>query len=183
MGRGGRSLHGIARCDDGNVRVVPGVIAGDADEHSDSYQQDDYGPTCPLRAVVASREPPLAEGSGLHDAGEVVDSADGKPNRMPIEAFQAKCSPHPNHSPCVRNQAMESKSPASIVTSVLVQVAPGLKMWPSPKRRDMPMVAAIGPMASIRRAIGVAAKCDFFGERGDREGDKVEKEQTEGARL
>ena len=95
MGGRWRSFHGVAGCDDGDVGVVPGVVAGDADQDGDADEQNDDGERCALRAVVAAGEPELAEGAGLDDAGEVVDSADRQAEENADRGVPRKMDPPP----------------------------------------------------------------------------------------
>ena len=106
----------------------------------------------------------------------------GRPNRMPMLAFQAKCSPQPSHRPWVRSHAIESRTPANMVMRMLIQVASGLKACSSPKSSDMTNGRSGRADSLDQAAKGIAAKGDLFGQRADGERRKVEKTQPEGAR-
>jgi hypothetical protein len=64
--------------DDRDVGVVPGVVASNANEDEDSYEQDNRGEVCALRAVGAASEPEAAQGAGFNDTGKAADPTDGQ---------------------------------------------------------------------------------------------------------
>src|SRR6266702_6430009 len=78
VGGGWGSVHGIAAGDDGDVGVVPGVVAGDADEDDEAGHDSEDGEGGSLGAVEAAGEPGASDRLRLDYGGEVGDTADRK---------------------------------------------------------------------------------------------------------